>query len=88
MANRMKSYVYTYNSKWERAGYTAHTVTLCRIKRNKLVFIGTKTCAFVSEVQLVKMILADHKEIPVRWLENSDSAWSLKEAGIADIQRI
>jgi hypothetical protein len=88
MANRMKSYVYTYNSKWERAGYTMHTATLCRIKRNKLVFIGTKTCSFVSEIQLVKMILAEHKEIPAKVLENSHSAWDLKEAGIADIQRI
>jgi hypothetical protein len=34
------------------------------------------------------MILAEHKEIPAKVLENSHSAWDLKEAGIADIQRI
>ena len=84
----MKSYVYTYTSKWKRAGYTMHTVTVCRIKRNKLVFVGTMTRAFVSEIQLALMIMAEHKELPIKVLENSHSAWSLKEAGIVDIQRI
>ncbi len=84
----MKSYVYTYTSRRTNKGYRNHTVTLCRIKRNKLVFVGTMTRAFVSEIQLALMIMAEHKELPTKVLESSDSAWSLKEAGIADIQRI
>lgn len=84
----MKSYAYTFGSKWDRCGYWIHTAHLYRIKRNKLVLIDTMTRSFVTEFQLVMMILKEHKELPQRVFGHVHSAWTLKDKGIADVQRI
>jgi hypothetical protein len=84
----MKYYIYTYTSKMQREGYRRHTVSLYRIKRNKLVYIDTMTQPFSTEFQLVMMIMAKNKELPSEVFKRGYSAWSLKEDGIADIQRI
>ncbi len=84
----MKSYIYTYTSKMTPNGYRNHTVSLYWIKRNKLVYIDTMTQSFVSEFQLVMMIMAKNKELPSEVFKRGYSVWSLKQDGIADIQRI
>jgi len=84
----VKSYLYTYTSRMQRHGYRNHTVSLYRIKRNKLVFIDTVTRSFISEFQLVMMVMAKHKELPRKVFDHPQSARALKEDGIVDIQRI
>lgn len=85
----MKSYVYTYSrSKANKWGWCTHTATVYRVKRNKLVFVGTKTDTFVDEFQLVLMIMKEHKQLPLRAFDRGHSAWTLKNVGLADVQRV
>lgn len=85
----MKSYVYTYSrSKANKCGWCTHTATVYRVKRNKLVFVGTKTETFVDEFQLVMMIMKDYKQLPLRAFDRGHSAWTLKNVGLADVQRV
>ncbi len=85
----MKSYVYTYSrSKANKWGWCTHTATVYRVKRNKLVFVGTKTETFVNEFQLVMMIMKDYKQLPLRAFGNNHSAWTLRSLGLANVQRV
>lgn len=85
----MKSYVYTYSRrKANKCGWCTHTATVYRVKRNKLVFVGTKTETFVDEFQLVMMIMKDYKQLPLRAFDRGHSAWTLKNVGLADVQRV
>lgn len=83
----MKAYAYTYTTRRSRTGYTHHTVTLYRVKHNQMCYIDTMTEMFVSEFQLVMMIMAKHKELPKKHLDTYNKR-ALRELGVANIQRI
>lgn len=93
----MLHFIYTYSEteRPKRNGHTYKTVTVFRIKRNRIVRVGTSTDTFVDEFQLVRMCLEENKALPKKAFERHPmggwmfgNSWALKEAGIADIQRI
>lgn len=96
----MLSFIYTYSEveRPKRNGHTHKTVRVFRVKRNKVVLIAEGTDTYVSEFQLVLQTLEAHRLIaglPLRAYDRNPmggwtygTAWALKEAGIADIQRV
>lgn len=94
----MRTFIYTYNEveRPKRNGHTYKTVRIFRIKRNKPVFVAEATDTFVDPFQLVLQTLEEKKALPRKAFARNPAsnscvygtAWAMKEAGIADIQRI
>lgn len=91
----MKTFVFTYSERTPRNGTTEKSVILYRIARNKPVRIGSKTDTYTSAFQLVWELLKELKALPASAfaLHHNNSpihgnAWSMREAGIADIHQL
>lgn len=90
----MKTFVFTYSEK-TRNGTTEKSVILYRVLLNKPVRIGSKTDTYTGAFQMVWELLKELKALPARAFElnhnNSPihgNAWSMREAGFADIHQL
>lgn len=92
----MKHFIYVYSEQRHHSGYTVKTASIYRIVRNKAVFLTRAQDTFVDEFQLVFEALERLGALPRKAFvrhESSNSpvygnAWSMREAGFADIQRV
>lgn len=91
----MKHYAYTdeYVSR-DRAGNVTRRTTLYSVKRNIIKQIGTAEYTYMDAFQAVLDLAERHKLMPKAAFERHSSggykyhAWSLKEAGIANVQHV
>ncbi len=91
----MKTFVFTYSERTPRNGTTEKSVILYQIVRNKPVRLGSKTDTYTGAFQLVWELLQELKALPASAFElnpnNSPmhgNAWSMREAGFADIHQL
>lgn len=91
----MLSFIYTYSEHPRRNSGTLKTVRIYRIRKNRIEFKAVRTDTFVSEFQLVMEAMEEYKLLPAKAFERSPisnsmiygSQLSLKEAGIANVER-
>lgn len=92
----MKHFIYVYSEHTPRGGHTVKTAAIYQIKRNKPVFLSRAQGTFVGEFQLVWEALERLKALPrAAFARHASSnspvygnAWSMRDAGFADIQRV
>lgn len=92
----MKHFIYVYSEHTPRGGHTVKTAAIYQIKRNKPVFLTRTQDTFVDEFQLVFEALERLRALPRKAFARHASsnsavygnAWSMREAGIADIQKV
>ncbi len=90
----MKYFAYTYELK-ARTGGVEKTITLYTVKRNILTQVVTISESYIDEFSLVMKTLETYKLLPKKAFERGPSggfkykqAWLLRDAGIANVQRI
>lgn len=91
----MKHFIYTYHADSRRNHATVHRVRIYRIKRGLPELVAEGEDTFVSEFQLVMMLMRQRQLLPKRvFADNGFGGFKycysqqLEEAGIASVRRV